>query len=243
MATLRCCFILVSMWEEDAPQRPSVKALGRLAAERLEQLRTDGVDVSPVVNRSRKLAANFWGSAWMRHLARCEAGGLCLAPGRSLLRHGCVLDLNIGPGVITALVCEDEIYEVELRIAPLCDEQMENLRAACCGRISSLISLLEGKVDAAVLELLCAPEGGLLPEPCDWHMSCSCPDWTEPCPHAAAAIYAAGTLIDADPMLLFRLRSLAPEELLAAPAVPGSESHYDANELSSLFHIDIDVTQ
>jgi uncharacterized Zn finger protein len=206
-------------------------------------LQADGVQLRPVVNSSRKLAVNFWGSAWMRHLSRCEAGGLCLAPGRSLLRHGCVLDLQIAPGHISALVSAEQLYEVSLHISPLDEDALNTLRMACGSKIDSLVSLLEGRVDRAVLEQLCAPEIGLLPEPCDWHMSCSCPDWTEPCPHAAAAIYAAGTLIDADPMLLFRLRFLAPEELFAAPAVPGSESHYDANELSSLFHIDIDVTQ
>ena len=80
------------MYDEDYSPRLSVRQLGELAAERLENLRADGAELHPVVNASRKLASNFWGSAWMKHLARCEAGGLCLAPGRSLLRHGCVLD-------------------------------------------------------------------------------------------------------------------------------------------------------
>lgn len=229
------------MYDEEYSHRLSVKQLGALAAERLESLRAEGAELHPVVNTSRKLAANFWGSAWMKHLARCEAGGLCLAPGRSLLRHGCVLDLNIGPGLITALVCAEEVYDVSLRIEPLADEQLENIRAACTGRIDSLVSLLEGKVDAAVLEILCAPEDGLLPEPTDWHMSCSCPDWAEPCAHAAAAIYAAGVLIDSDPMLLFRLRSVEPAALMAAPAIPATEATFDANALSSAFGIELDV--
>lgn len=239
---MRCDFVLM-MCEDDTPRRLSVKELARLAAERLAQLRADGAELSPVVNSSRKLAANFWGSAWMRHLARCEAGGLCLAPGRTLLRHGCVLDLHIGPGLITALVSADELYEVHLRLSPLSDEQLEQLRAACSGKIHSLVSLLEGKVDAAVLAQLCAPEDGLLPEPAEWHMNCTCPDWAEPCAHAAAAIYAAGTLIDADPMLLFRLRSLETAALLAAPQVPCADTSFDPAALSSVFGIELDVTQ
>ena len=223
------------MYDDDYSPRLSLKQLAALAAERLEALQAEGAVLNPVVNSSRKLAANFWGSAWMKHLARCEAGGLCLAPGRSLLRHGCVLDLNIGPGHITALVSADELYDVSLRIEPLAEEQLESLRNACCGRIDSLVSLLEGKVDAAVLEILCAPEDGLLPEPSDWHMNCSCPDWAEPCSHAAAAIYAAGVLIDADPMLLFRLRSIDPSALTAAPRIPTAEPAFDASSLSSAF--------
>lgn len=227
------------MCDEFSP-RLSVKTLAGLAVERLAALQADGVELHPIANTTRKLASHFWGSAWMRHLARCESGGLCLAPGRSLLRHGCVLDLCITPGLITAMVSAEEIYEVELRIEPLCEEQLEALRESCCGRIDSLVALLEGKVDAAVLELLCAEEGGLLPEPADWHMQCSCPEWVEPCPHAAAAIYAAGCLIDEDPMLLFTLRCVAPEQLLDNPTPPPVED-YDVEALGAAFGIDIDL--
>ncbi|MBQ3218068.1 MAG: SWIM zinc finger family protein [Akkermansia sp.] len=225
---------------DDFTPRLRVKDLEKLAAERLVSLRAEGEELHPVVNTTRRLAANFWGSAWMRHLARCEAGGLCLAPGRALLRHGCVLDLRIAPGLITAKVSAEEVFEVSLRISPPDEELLENLRKACCGRIDSLVALMEGKVDAAVLEHLCAEEGGLLPEPADWHMSCSCPEWGEPCTHAAAAIYAAGCLIDADPMLLFTLRCVPPELFLEKPA-PGVVTDYDAAALGKAFGIELDL--
>lgn len=225
----------------DLPQRFSVKALAALAQERAERLLADGVQLRPVVNSSRKLAVNFWGSAWMRHLSRCEAGGLCLAPGRSLLRHGCVLDLQIAPGHISALVSAEQLYEVSLHISPLDEDALNTLRMACGSKIDSLVSLLEGRVDRAVLEQLCAPEIGLLPEPCDWHMSCSCPEWSEPCAHAAAAVYAAGTLIDADPSLLFCLRSIEPSVLLSSPAVPAAVAEFDSAALGATFGIDLDL--
>ena len=218
----------------------TVAQLGKLAAERLAQLREEGEELHPVVNSTRKLASHFWGSAWMRHLAQCESGGLCLAPGRSLLRHGCVLDLRIAPGQIKALVSADELYDVQLDIKPFDEELMEELRSVCSGRIASLVSLLEGKVDAAVLEHLCDPEIGLLPNPSDWRMRCTCPDWSEPCPHAAAAIYAAGCLIDADPSLLFTLRSVNPADLMSAPAAPAAASDFDAATLGATFGIDLD---
>ena len=218
----------------------TVAQLGKLAAERLAQLREEGEELHPVVNSTRKLASHFWGSAWMRHLAQCESGGLCLSPGRSLLRHGCVLDLRIAPGQIKALVSADELYDVQLDIKPFDEEAMEELRSVCSGRIASLVSLLEGKVDAAVLEHLCDPEIGLLPNPSDWRMRCSCPDWSEPCPHAAAAIYAAGCLIDADPSLLFTLRSVNPADLMSAPSVPAAASDFDAATLGATFGIDLD---
>ena len=222
-------------------EEPRLRAadLERLAAERLKELQDRGETLHPVVSRSRKLAAHFWGSAWMKHLARCESGGLCLAPGRSLLRRGCVLDVRVAPGSIRALVSAERLYEVEIGIAPLDEERQETLRTMCSGRIASLLSLLDGTTDAALLEQLCDLDTGLLPEPADWHMSCTCPDWAEPCPHAAAAVYAVGCLIDADPSLLFTLRQVQPETLIAAPSTAAED--FDAGKLSATFCIDLDL--
>ena len=225
---------------DDENRRPMKAAeLARLAAERAEKLRAEGAELKPVVNSTRKLAANFWGGAWMRHLAQCEAGGLSLAPGRSLLRHGCVLDLHISPGKISGIVSAEELYEVELQLAPLSEEQNDTLRSMCSRSIGSLVALLEGQANAELLEKLCEPETGLLPAPADWRMSCTCPDWTEPCPHAAAAIYAAGVLIDRDPTLLFTLRTLDPATLIALPSAPTAELNPDT--LADTFGIAIDL--
>ncbi len=229
-------------WEDDERQLRAAE-LEKLAAERLAELQAAGETPHPVVERSRALAKNFWGKAWMRQLAACETGGFALAPGRTLLRHGCVLDVQLAPGRIFARVSAQRLEEAELRLAPLEDERLDALVRHCRGRIDSLVSLLEGRVDEAVLSPLCEPQNGLLPEPGDWKISCSCADWTEPCPHAAAAMYAAGVLMDADPTQLFTLRCVDPAALLA-PAVPSSPvapADFAAEELSKLFGIELDL--
>ncbi len=223
---------------DDYQPRLKVADLKKLASERLTERQTAGEDLHPVVNSSRKLASHFWGSAWMKQLALCESGGMCLAPGRTLLRHGCVLDLGISHCCITALVSADELYEIELQLKPLDEEQRTHLAESCGTHIDSLLSLLEGKLDAAVLEKLCDPENGLLPTAADWSMHCTCADWAAPCPHAAAAIYAAGCLIDENPGLLFTLRGTTPEDLLCQPTRP---AELDSQRLSALFGIDIDL--
>ena len=91
-----------------------------------------------------------------------------------------------------------------------------------------------------LLHTLCDPENGLLPAPGNWHMSCTCPDWAEPCPHAAAAIYAAGVLIDRDPSLLFVLRALDPSALIAPPAADTGAT-LDPDDLGKTFGIDIEL--
>ena len=223
---------------DDFQPRHKAADLKKLAAERLSALQAEGRELHPVVNSTRKLASHFWSSAWMKQLALCESGGMCLAPGRTLLRHGCVLDARIAPGCISALVSSDKLYEVELQIAPLEGEQLETLSLSCGNHINSLLSLLEGHLSDDALQLLCHPEDGILPTPQDWKMRCTCPDWAEPCPHAAAAIYAAGCLIDTDPKLLFTLRSIRPDSLLTSPTPP---VELDSEKLSSLFGIDIDM--
>ena len=224
-------------YEEFAP-RLKAADLKKLAEARQAELLADGVELHPVQNTTRKLATHFWGSAWMKQLAHCESGGMCLAPGRTLLRHGCVLDVRLTRCCITALVSAEELFEIELHLAPLDDERLAELARSCSGHIDSLLSLLEGKVDTAVLEQLCHPETGLLPTPADWQMSCSCPDWAEPCPHAAAAIYAAGCLIDAEPALLFTLRGIEPAQLLSPP---GKSVELDSANLSATFGIELDL--
>ena len=203
-----------------------------------EQLEAEGVTLHPVVSRSRKLARSFWGSAWMKHLAVRETGGMCLAPGRTLLRHGCVLDVQVMPGKVRALVSAQELYEVELVLPPPEEDAVERLAELCRGRIDSLLSLLEGRMEPALLEQLCDPETGLLPDAADWRMSCSCPDWAEPCSHAAAVMYALGVMLDEQPELLFVLRSMEPEQLITEPA---GEEVFDGAALSAAFGIELDV--
>lgn len=225
------------MCSDDFQPRLRAADLKHLAEERQTRLLEEGATLHPVVNSTRKLAGNFWGSAWMKQLALCEAGGMCLAPGRTLLRHGCVLDVQLSPCTITALVSAEELYEVELLLSPMEGEQLDALAAACSDHIDSLLSLLEGRLDTAVLQLLCHPENGLLPTPHDWRMRCSCPDWAEPCPHAAAAIYAAGCLIDAEPARLFTLRGITPSALLK----PTRTEALDSDSLSAMFGIDLEL--
>ena len=222
-------------------EQPRLKAadLERLAQQHREQLVAAGVELHPVVSRSRKLATRFWGSAWMRHLSVCESGGWSLAPGRTLLRHGCVHDIRVAPGLVEALVSADALYEIQLRLRPPEAERVETLALLCSGRIDSLLSLLEGRADEALLQQLCDPDNGLLPEARDWCISCSCPDWSEPCPHAAAAMYALGVLLDSQPELLFTLRMVDPAALLRKPEAPGGV--FEASALGAMFDIELDV--
>ncbi len=54
----------------------------------------------------------------------------------------------------------------------------------------------------------------LLPRPADLRPDCTCPDWAEPCKHAAAVCYVAGQELDRNPFALFLLRGIERERLI-----------------------------
>jgi hypothetical protein len=56
----------------------------------------------------------------------------------------------------------------------------------------------------------------LLPSSGDIQLSCSCPDFANPCKHAAAVCYLLADELDADPFALLQLRGRGRSELLAA---------------------------
>lgn len=60
----------------------------------------------------------------MKSLAACEVYGMRLAPGRTYLRYGCVLDVKAAPGRIDALVMGEHLYEVRVHAAPPDEEAL-----------------------------------------------------------------------------------------------------------------------
>lgn len=231
----------------DDDEKPANTAqLKAWASEMQSHLKTEGNDLHPVLASGRSLARHFWGKQWMRHLALSETYGMRLTPGRTYLRCGCVLDLRIGEGTIDGIVAGERPYEVSIRIRPLEAEEIDSLRQTCAGKLGSWVDLLQGEIGPELLEILCNPDSGLLPDPGDWHMSCTCPDWADLCKHAAAALYATGVLLDESPELLFKLRGIHPEYLLPAKediessSPPGSGNGLEGKNLSSLFGIDLE---
>lgn len=235
-------------WQEDtdAPRRKAAD-WAKLAQQRLEELRAEGrTDLKSVANSTRKLAKNFWATAWMRQLAYCAQEGANLAAGRSLLRHGCVLDLKLEGTRIHALISGEDIYELEMSLPPLDEERLEPLRELFRLRIDAWMSLLDGKLDESVMQLLCEPETGILPRASDWKMHCSCPSWDSPCSHAAAAMYALGCLIDEDSALLFNLLGIDAEllcpredEETSFPTGKGIQE-IDSDSIAGIFGIQLD---
>ncbi len=83
-------------------------------------------------------------------------------------------------------------------------------------RIDSLVELLQGRLAKGVMDRVCREGDGLFPAPSEIKLSCSCPDWADMCKHVAAVLYGVGARLDEKPELLFVLRGVDENELLAS---------------------------
>ncbi|HKA89446.1 MAG TPA: SWIM zinc finger family protein [Haliangiales bacterium] len=227
----------------------SVAERRRMAARHVDKLRRKGRAVAPIVVEGRAIAKTFWGKAWCANLEAYSDYANRLPRGRTYVRNGSVIDLQIEPGAVRALVCGSEIYETDVDIAAVTARRWRAIAADCAGRIDSVVELLAGKLAQGVMDRLCSRERGLFPAPSDIDFTCSCPDSARMCKHVAAVLYGIGARLDERPELLFLLRKVDEKELIArageglsrrpAPAGDVRVLGDDDTNLGAMFGIDI----
>jgi uncharacterized Zn finger protein len=226
----------------------SVAERRRQAASKIAKLGKKGRAVSPVVIQGRAIAKTFWGKAWCDNLGRYSDFSNRLPRGRTYVRNGSVIDLQIAPGGVKALVSGSDIYSVAVEVAPVTKTRWKSICKDCTGAIDSLVELLQGRFSKGVMERICRQKTGLFPSPSEIKLSCSCPDWAEMCKHVAAVLYGIGARLDQQPELLFRLNQVDENELIAnagdvlplANREPGAARVLGGSEdLSELFALDM----
>ena len=211
-----------------------------------KKLQLEGFELQPVLIEGRTIAKTFWGRAWCDNVESYKDLEYRLERGRSYVRNGAVLDLQIGPGVVSAWVggSYDEPYKISIQIAPLDKGRWEELKSRCTGKVSSLVDLLQGKLPQEVLAEFCDKEHGLFPAPSEMRMKCSCPDYAGLCKHLAAVLYAIGARLDKSPELFFTLRCVDGQELVGSQLVgnltDGTVSELGNADLSDVFGVEFD---
>src|SRR5688572_11664241 len=178
------------------------------AAREMEKRKKKGHAVSPVIVEGRLIATTFWGGAWCDNLERYSDFANRLPRGRTYVRNGSIIDLQIDRGKIRSIVSGSEIYHVAIEIAVLKPALWKQLKRHCSNTIDSLLDLLQGRFDQGVMQRLTQRNDGLFPQPKEIKMRCSCPDWAGLCKHVAATLYGVGARLDAAPELLFALRGV-----------------------------------
>jgi len=217
----------------------------RKAEREVAKLRKKGHPVAPVRIEGRAIATTAWGQAWCHNLESYRNYESRLPRGRTYVRNGSVIDLQIGPCEIKALVSGSSVYKVTIGITSLPAARWRSICADCSGRIDSLVELLQGRLSKGVMDRMCRQGSGLFPSPSEIRFSCSCEDHASMCKHVAAVLYGVGARLDENPELLFRLRAVNADDLLADldRVMPASKPTGDrvlgAEDVSALFGLDL----
>jgi uncharacterized Zn finger protein len=185
------------------------------AAREMAKLAKKGRMISPIAIEGRLIASTFWGKAWCENLESYSDYESRLPRGRTYVRNGSVVDLQIERGLVRATVSGSELYTIDIEIGVLPKKRWDAICRDCTGSIGSLVELLQGKLSKNVMERVCRAEDGLFPSPDEIELRCSCPDWADMCKHVAAALYGVGARLDAKPDLLFELRGVDRSQLIS----------------------------
>jgi uncharacterized Zn finger protein len=164
-----------------------------------------------------KIGESWWADKWIKALEPLLDSGR-LSRGRSYARGGQVLNLDIGPGVVTSRVQGSRAtpYKVKIAVKTLTAAEWSKVVDALAGQAIFAAKLLAGEMPKDVEDAFRAAHVSLFPtQRTDLQTDCSCPDYANPCKHVAAVYYLLGERFDEDPFLLFHLRGKDKEQLLA----------------------------
>jgi uncharacterized Zn finger protein len=172
---------------------------------------------------------SWWARRWIAALEALQVGGR-LARGRAYARRGQVLEIEVVKGGVRARVqgSREAPYDVTLAVPTLGAEDWRRVATALAREARFAAALLAGEMPADVEDAFRAAGVPLFPvHRGDLRTSCSCPDIANPCKHIAAVYYLLGEEFDRDPFLVFRLRGLERDELIAlvgaSPSRAGAE--------------------
>jgi uncharacterized Zn finger protein len=177
---------------------------------------------------------SWWARRWISVLEGFHIGAR-LGRGRSYARSGQVLSIEVGKGEVNAKVQGSRPKPYSVRI------ETKVLRPKDWGKIVGILSkeaifvakLLTGEMPKDIEEVFEKASLTLFPESVkDLKTSCSCPDWSNPCKHIAAVYYLLGEEFDRDPFLIFKLRGLEKEELIAMLRAKEKKEKVESETLS-----------
>lgn len=121
-----------------------------------------------------------------------------------------------------------------MRVRTFDDAAWQMVLDAFAAAIGHTAALLDGELPPEVAADAAGAGFDLLPGPGEIQPRCSCPDWADPCKHAAAVCYLVADELDADPFGILLLRGRTRSEILAGlrqrRAAPSDDRDIDATQ-------------
>lgn len=169
--------------------------------------------------RSRRgaFATTWWGRRFEGAMEEVAGEGR-VQRGRTYARAGQVLSLDVTAGRVDAAVQGSRAtpYRTGLTFSTWDDETQDELAAAVAGAPAVLAAVLGGAMPEGFEQLTLDAGLALFPESlADARFECTCPDWGDPCKHAAAVVYLLAEWLDTEPFGVLTLRGVDRDALLA----------------------------
>ena len=170
---------------------------------------------------------SWWAKRWIEVLESFDIGAR-LSRGRSYARKGQVLSIAIEMGRIKAKVqgSRPTPYDIAIEVKTLSEPEWAKVLDALSTQAIFAAKLLAGEMPQDIEPVFTTVGLSLFPAKLqDLKTDCSCPDWSNPCKHIAAAYYLLGEEFDRDPFLIFTLRGLSRDALMARLGPTNSQRH------------------
>src|SRR5437667_4097937 len=127
------------------PKYVSVAQRRAKAQKAVAKMMKKGEKVCPITIEGRTLAQTFWGKAWCDHMESYSDYENRLPRGRTYVRNGSVIDLQITAGKSTAMVSGSEVYNITITIEKLDPRRWKTVKSQCAGQVGSVLELLQGR--------------------------------------------------------------------------------------------------
>ncbi|MEV3922286.1 SWIM zinc finger family protein [Actinomadura coerulea] len=168
--------------------------------------------------RRGSIGARWWSRRFI-DLVESFADAGRLQRGRAYARKGNVFDLRVEAYEVTAKVrgSAPEPYEVALGIEAIDEDGWRAVEAELASRALFRARLLAGEMPPEIEWVFAELGLALFPDSAsDLHLMCDCPDWGDPCKHAAAVLYLLAEAFDDDPFLILQWNGRRRDQLLGA---------------------------
>lgn len=178
--------------------------------------------------------AQVWATMWTEAFENSAAySDDVLRAGSRLARNRPFADIEVAPGLLSASIeHRSATYTVQLGVNVLSDDQWDEYCAGLLGKPTNAVALLLGELPvASVDEDDDCVNVSLVPASSELYLDCNCGDWNGVCGHAAALMYEAANLIEADPFLLTTIRGRGRYELKSA--VEAARAEQNGNSATS----------
>ena len=216
--------------------QPPAAELKRKAKESLTNAKKKGRKYEPITVKTKRgsICTSWWGKAWCENLEKYADYSSRLERGRSYIRTGTVVDLQISGGHVSAKVQgrRRTPYNVDIRIGRLSEDDCQKIIEKCSSKIDSMEKLVTGEFPEELKDVF-SSKGGLFPSPREISFSCSCPDWALMCKHVAAVMYGIGVKFDENPFYFFTLRGIDVDKFIGVALENRVEKMLDNYECKS----------